>query len=102
MVSTVHTNSTGTVFRMTLAEDGTPIDLTGHTTLELIFQKPDETVITRTATLVGLATAGLIQYVALDSEIDMVGSWCWQAHVIIPSGEWWSDAADFEVVDNLA
>jgi hypothetical protein len=102
LVATIHVDSTGTAFRQTLVDgDGVAIDLTGATTVEFIFERPDETQFTRTATVVGLATAGLIQYVALNGEFDMPGSWRYQAHVVIPSGEWWADVADFEAMPNL-
>ncbi len=102
MVRTIHSNSTGVVFRQTLKDEaGVVVDLTGHTTLEFVFLRPNETTMIRTASLVGPAVNGTIQYVGLNGEYDATGSWRWQARVVIPSGEWWSDVSDFEVLQNL-
>jgi BppU N-terminal domain len=102
MVTTIQSNSTGTVFRRTLLkEDGSVLDLTGATTLELVFTRPNETTFTRTASVVGPATDGTIEYVGLNAEFDMVGPWRWQARAVIPSGEWWDEVFDFNVRPNL-
>jgi hypothetical protein len=102
MVKTLQDDSVGTIFRQALKDvDGAALDLTGATTLQFRFQKPDQTVMVRTATVYGLATAGTIQYVGLTGEFGTPGAWKYQARVILPSGEWFAPAADFEILPNL-
>lgn len=102
MVQAIHEDSVGTTFRQRCRENNAALDLTGASLLQFRFRKPDGTRFDRTATLDGVATLGVIIYVGQTGEFETPGDWCYQAHVTIPSGEWWGDVADFVILPNLA
>jgi len=98
----IHVGDIGTAFRVTLYDCDVVVDLTGITTAEITFQKPDESTVTKTASIyVGDPTLGVIEYITLANDLDQEGSWKLQAHVVIPTGEWRSDTEKFKVYANL-
>jgi hypothetical protein len=55
--------------------DGSAYDLTGHSLIEVIFQKPDGTRDPKSAVLNGAAAGGSFKYSALKDEINQAGPW---------------------------
>ncbi|MBT8448859.1 MAG: hypothetical protein KJO69_04170 [Gammaproteobacteria bacterium] len=97
----IHVGDIGTVFRIALTDCDVAVDLTGATTLEIIFLKPDATSVTKTATLFGVATDGVIQYSTIADDLDTAGIWKMQAKITLPTGTWSSDVEKFRVYTNL-
>lgn len=93
----VRQNDIGVVFEVTLQDKGVAVDLTGNSALELVFRKPDGTRLNKTAALSGGATLGVIKYTSISGDLDQIGSWSLQAHIIIPNGDFRSEAGDFVV-----
>lgn len=60
---------------LVINQDCTPVDLTSATLVEMEFTKPDGSVQTRTATVVGVPTEGLIRYTVASGFLDVVGTW---------------------------
>ena len=98
----IHLDDIGTIFEVALKDCDNAVDLTGATTLEYIFQKPDGSLVTRTALINGDPTLGVLNYTTVSGDLDLIGSWKLQAHVILPSGEWRSDIEKFKVYANLS
>jgi len=94
---------TGTAYRATIKDqDGVVVDVSGATTKEIIFRSPAGVLLTKTATLFTDGTDGIIQYKTLAGEINEVGTWEWEPHVIITAGnEWTGDPREFVVKDKL-
>ena len=97
----IHVGDIGTVFRITLTDCATPVDLTGNTDISIIFLKPDGTTAVKTATLFGPATDGVIQYTTILDDLDLAGTWKIQAEITLPTGKWRSDIEKFKVYANL-
>lgn len=97
----IHLGDVGTVFRVNLVDCGVAVDLTGYTALNIIFQKPDNSTVTQTATLFGAATGGVIEYTTIADDLDQTGIWRLQAEVTLPTGKWRSDIEKFRVYANL-
>jgi len=55
--------------------DGSAYDMTGHSLLEVIFQKPDGTRDPKTAALNGAATAGSFRHSVAKGYINQAGPW---------------------------
>jgi hypothetical protein len=74
-------------------------DLTGATTTEFLFRKPNDarTVVAKAASVVSPATEGKLSYVTENGFLDEVGRWIVYAHVINPNGEWHSERGEFVV-----
>lgn len=102
MMGEIHVDDIGTIFTATIKdENDTIVDVSGATTKQLIFKKPDDTILTRTASFVNTGTDGKIKYVAVAGDLDMHGSWFLQAYVDLGSTELRSDIHKFTVYTNL-
>lgn len=78
-----------------------PADISAATLLELILMKPDGTAIVRPASLSSDGTDGVIEYTIQPGDLDQVGTWKVQGHVVLPTGEWYSSIQKFKVFSNL-
>ncbi len=103
----IHVGDIGTVFEITLQDCSdpaaiVPVDLTGATTIEIIFQKPPSTKVVQTGVVVNPpGTDGLIKYTSVADDLDKSGTWKIQARVVFPTGEWFSSVDEFIVYPNI-
>lgn len=100
----VHVGDIGTEFRALVKDGGTVVDLTGVSTLEMFFEKPDGTVLTKTASLVNSpGTDGLVKYVTDSATVlDVAGTWKRQVRVKFSgSQDWKSEVKEFIVHPNI-
>ena len=95
--------SAGTVFRATIKDqDNVIVNISGAATKEIIFRSPAGLLKPFAATFVTDGIDGQIEYKTLAGDIDEVGTWEWQPHVLISAGnEWYSDPVEFVVKDKL-
>lgn len=96
--------SVGTTFRATIKDqDNVVVNVSGAATKELIFKKPvTGALITKAAAFTTDGTNGKIEYKTVAGDIDEIGTWEWNPHVIISAGnEWYSDPLEFVVKDKL-
>ncbi len=102
MAGEVHLGDIGTEFRITIVdEDGTAIDISSSSTKTVIFKKPDGTKLEKVASFVNSGTDGLLKYVTISGDLDLIGTWKIQAKVILPGGSWYSNFKSFKVYRNL-
>ena len=97
----IHVDDIGTSFQMTLNECDVPVDIQAATVKEIIFKKPDKTVVTQTAEFLTDGSDGIIYYKSVSGDLDTKGTWYIQARVTMPSGTWSSDTSKFKVYVNL-
>jgi hypothetical protein len=100
-VQEIHLGDIGTVFEITLKDCDTPVNVSTATTKQIIFQKPDKTNLTKTATFSTDGSDGKIRYVTVASDLSVKGTWKIQAKVVMPSGTWSSNIETFKVYENL-
>lgn len=102
MSATIHVDDIGTVFKATiLDEDSVVVDVSGATTMELVFRKPDGTAVVQTAVHTTDGEDGVIQYTTIADDIDSDGEWRVQGYVKISTSEFHSDVHRFRVYPNL-
>jgi len=102
MANEVHVNDVGTIFRVAIVDNlNTVIDISTATTLNFLFKKPDGSILTKAGSLHTDGTDGLIDYTTLPGDIDQTSLWKIQAHVVLPTGEWFSTIGSFYVYENL-
>jgi len=102
MSAEIHVGDIGTAFEVTVKDqDDVVVDLSSATAKEILLQKPDKTVLTKTASFKTDGEDGVIQYALAAGDIDANGLWSLQAHVVLPAGEWWSSVVIFDVVANV-
>jgi hypothetical protein len=103
MAATPHEGDIGSVFRITLSKaDGTAFSLVGATTLEVLMEAPSGAIKIFPGILSTDGSDGTLQYTTVAaSDLNEVGGWKIQAHVIVPAGNFHSDVAKFKVGANL-
>lgn len=98
----IHVNDIGTIFRGTIKDASTTMDVSGATTKQIIFRKPNATTVTQTAAFYTDGSDGIIQYTTVSGDLDTAGIWRIQAYIVTPSGNWKTDVQQFEVYPNIA
>ena len=97
----VHVGDIGTAFEMVLKECDVVVDISTATVKEIIFRKPDKSIVTKTAEFKTGGIDGIIQYITILDDLDLKGTWSIQARVTLPTGIWSSDISKFKVYANL-
>jgi|PlaIllAssembly_1097288.scaffolds.fasta_scaffold2069334_1 hypothetical protein len=100
-VQEIHLGDIGTVFEVELKDCTTVVDLSTATIMEILFQKPDGTTVTKSAEFTTDGADGKIRYITVANDIDVTGSWKLQARVTLPTGTWSSNIEKFKVYGNL-
>jgi hypothetical protein len=105
-VEQVHINDIGTIFRVTVYDttstgSTTVADISGATTKTFTFKRPNGTTFERTAVFTTDGTDGDIQYISVDGDLDVSGTWHLQAYVATSAGNWNTSVGTFKVHENL-
>lgn len=91
MSDTIRKGDIGTVIRCTVKEAGSALDLSGATTKQIKIQKPDGTILTKTAAFTTDGTDGQIQYTTISGDADLIGRY--EIQVVITGLSGWSGAS---------
>ena len=107
-VEEIHVGNIGTVFEVTLysnASDALDVSTAlGATDKQIIFSRPDGSIVTNNASFVGDGSDGKIDYTTvLAAELDQTGRWNIQAKVILtgPARTFRTNVGSFFVWGNL-
>ena len=105
-VEQAHVNDIGTIVRVTVydttATGGSTIaNISAATTKQFTFKRPDGTTFTKVAVFTTDESDGDIQYVSVDGDLDIAGTWHLQAYVVTPAGNWNTEVGHFRVYENL-
>lgn len=103
MAAEIHVDDVGTSFEATVKDEESEIvDVSSADEKVLKFQKPDKTVVEKTASLVTDGTDGKIKYVSEEDFLDLPGLWSVQGYVVLGGGQFHSDIHKFRVHRNLS
>ncbi len=81
---------------------GAPIDVSAATTMEFLAKKPSASAsMILLAAFITDGIDGRLRHVVATGEIDTVGTWQVQTHVIMPGAELFSSILFFDVKANL-
>ena len=105
-IEQAHVNDIGTIFRVTVYDTtstggSTVADISTAETKQMIFKRPDGTTFTKTAVFTTDGSDGNIQYISVDGDLNVAGTWHLQAYVVTPAGNWRTDVGHFRVYENL-
>ncbi len=102
-MSSPHVDDIGTRFEITLNDqDGAVVDISAVTTKEIIFEKPDRTSATKTASFTTDGTDGKMYFIAAGVDLNSnPGNWRIQGHVIGVGFEYRSQVGGFTVASNI-
>ena len=97
-MQTARLYDTGTALRGTVRDEaGTLQDLSTATTKEFVLRKPNGTELTKSATLISGGFYGQMYYIITSGDLDSIGRWEVDVHLIYPSGDWNSTIGSFLV-----
>lgn len=95
-------NDIGTTIKAAIVDqDGNALDVSGASTLQLIFLKPNGVQETKTATMTSGGADGIIQYVTVSGDLDVPGIWKSQGFIIDAGKEHKSSVDVFHVKPNI-
>jgi hypothetical protein len=97
----IHVDDVGSVFKVTIYDGATVVDLSGATSIVLTFKKPNKALVRKTATNFTDGKDGVVKYTTVAGDLDIAGNWKLQAEVLFTSGHWWSNIVEFPVYPNL-
>ena len=100
---TVRKDDIGTVFEVTVKDNGIVVDVSSVSVKQIKFLRPDGTINTQTAAFKTNGTDGIITYTAVSGDLNASGVWRAQAYIEWAAG--WkghSDMIPFKVYDNVA
>lgn len=102
MPAQIHVGDIGTAFRVTIYdEQNNIVNVSGSSPCQLLFTKPDNTLLTKTATVVDNGISGVILYTSQSGDLDIGGIWRIQGHIGINTSNMYTDVSSFRVYDNL-
>jgi len=91
----------GTAFRIRILDDDVVVNLSTCTEKQIIFKKPDDTIVEEDAVFYTDGSDGYIQYVSVEGDIDQTGKWKYQGYVEFGATSWHTNYVSFLVKDNL-
>lgn len=105
-VEQAHVNDIGTIFRVTVYDTtstgGTTVaDISTASTKKFIFNRPDGTTFEKIAVFTTDGSDGNIQYLSVDGDLNVAGTWNLQAYVATGAGTWSTSVGTFKVHENL-
>lgn len=101
MSSQVHINDIGTRLIMTLLDEGSVVDISGASDIDVVLRKPDTSTSTKTGVFYTDGTDGKIKYTSISGDFDQAGTYKIQGIVTLPSGTYHTSISDFKVYCNL-
>lgn len=97
----IHKNDVGVKFLVTVKDGSSVIDLSTATVIQLLFFKPSEAIVTKTAILNTTGTDGKMYYTSVAGDLNEEGTWSLQGYLENPAGSWHTDIVTFDVYRNL-
>ena len=101
MSDEVHIGDEGTIVRISIFENGEPLDLTDASVIKMKFQRKDRTSFQVDGSIYGAATNGVVQCVSSAAYFTGKGKMTVQVYLEYPSGKWHTSEAEFEVFENI-
>lgn len=101
MASEIHYGDIGVNFNITVMNGTSVLDVSNADNIYIIFQKPDASDLTKTATLATDGTDGKIKYTTISGDLDQVGTWQIQAKVDFGASVFSTDIQKFKVYRNI-
>ena len=103
MASEIHVDDIGTQLKITVLDGSSTVDLDSATLRQLELKKPDDTSVTRTASVFGdgSGSSGVMYYDTVAGDFDQTGHYKLQGKVSLTSGTYYTDIYTFKVHCNL-
>lgn len=97
-----HVGDVGFTFEASVQdEDGVIVDLSLAQSITFNFQKPDDTMMVKAASLRTDGSDGIVKYITTEGDLDQDGTWKDQVFVEIGISKFHTDILKFKVLPNL-
>lgn len=101
MPSEIHVNDIGTRFIATIQDDGSVVNISNVSQIQMIFRRPSDDIFYRVGSLLTSGIDGKVYYDTVAGDLVDVGMHKLQAKVYLPSGTYYTDIYSFQVHCNL-
>ena len=101
MSSQIHEDDIGTKLLVTVTDDGSAVDISSASSLQILIKKPDGTLLTRTAVLDSSGSDGKMYYITVSGDLDAAGHYKLQGKVVLSAGTFYTSISTFKVHCNL-
>jgi|TARA_B100002052_G_scaffold465_1_gene448 hypothetical protein len=101
MASQIHVGDVGTTLIVTILDNGSVVDISSATSLQILIRKPDATTLTKAGILTTDGSDGKMQHVSVTGDFDQPGNYRIQGKVDISGGTYSSSVGSFKVHCNL-
>jgi hypothetical protein len=101
MASEIHYGDIGVNFNITVMNGTAVLNVSNANNISIIFQKPDGSDLTKTASLITNGTDGKIKYATVAGDLDQIGTWQIQARVDFGASVFSTDIQKFKVYRNI-
>lgn len=100
-IEEIHVGDIGTVFKIVFKDGTSIVNISGATTKNIIFCKPDGTKDTKAGTFTTDGTDGILEYTTVSGDLNIKGIWKIQGFITTSDGSWSSSTGIFEVHNNI-
>lgn len=97
----IHVGDVGTTFVLIVSDNGSPVDISGATLLEIYLRPVGGNNIQKTAVITTDGYDGKMQYVTIAGDLDIAGLWEIQGRVQFGSNTWKTTVKQFHVYSNI-
>lgn len=101
MSNEMHIGDIGSVIRITVKDAGVAVDISSASTKQILLEKPDGTILTKTAQFLTTGADGVIQYTTIAGDLDVAGIWRAQAYIVSATWSGHSSPYQFTVFANV-
>lgn len=97
----VHLGDVGTTFILIVKDNGSPVDISGATSLEIYLRPVGGNYLQKPAVLTTDGYDGKMQYVTVAGDLSVTGLWEIQGHLTFGSNTWKTAVKQFQVYSNI-
>jgi hypothetical protein len=101
MSDEVHLFDEGTIIRISITEQGSPLDLTDASVIKIKMERKDRTTLFVDGAVYGAPTNGQVQCISDVTYFTVKGKVTGQVYLEYPSGKWHTSEFEFEVFENI-
>jgi hypothetical protein len=101
MSDEVHLGDIGTIIRISITEQGDPLDLTDASVIKIKMERKDRSTLFVDGAVYGNPLNGQVQCVSDDTYFTIKGKTTGQVYLEYPSGQWHTSEFEFEVFENI-
>ena len=97
----VRVDDIGIAFKITIVDCDVPVNISAVSTKQILFYKPDGTVLTKTASFFTDGTDGILTYATVAGDLNAPGFWRIEAYIVLGASQYYSEIARFRVYNHL-